>query len=151
MRVYAHACVCERVCVGMCVCTHTYACALICMCVHAGGRVCVWERARLCFPPLRVAKVVTLANQNYPNHRCRLVTVRPSLTHLQAGTRLIGHTHWVDDNDIRLDDRHCSVTTSCPSVAGLMGREEQMSRKEYIKKKTIELLCGWECSPCWHK
>ena len=26
-----------------------------------------------------------------------------------------------------------------------------MTRKEYIKAKCMQLLFGWECSPCWHK
>ena len=26
-----------------------------------------------------------------------------------------------------------------------------MSKKEIIKAKCMQLLFGWECSPCWHK
>ncbi|KAI0214313.1 Sodium channel protein type 1 subunit alpha [Lamellibrachia satsuma] len=48
----------------------------------------------------------------------------------------------------------CNSRTPSQTVVelkGLMGAEQPMSRKEYIKMKTVELLCGWECSPCWHK
>lgn len=29
--------------------------------------------------------------------------------------------------------------------------EDGMTRKEFIKAKCMQLLFGWECSPCWHK
>lgn len=26
-----------------------------------------------------------------------------------------------------------------------------MTRKEWLKAKCLQLIFGWECSPCWHR
>jgi len=37
-----------------------------------------------------------------------------------------------------------------PPFPGLLS-EEGMTKKEWIKAKCMQLLFGWECSPCWKK
>ncbi len=29
--------------------------------------------------------------------------------------------------------------------------QKGVSKKEWMKEKCLQLIFGWECSPCWHK
>jgi hypothetical protein len=34
---------------------------------------------------------------------------------------------------------------------GFNAEGEKISKKQWLKEKCIEVLFGWECSPCWYK